>query len=112
MVWTWLLVIILFQGLQSHPYGSIILKELLETWENSQVFIYVEETPKESTETTAWAGTLLTPQLVLTSLACCVTNLKELRKEYRKLYQEPNVSEDTFDQSMNINRRNGGKEVT
>ena len=102
----------MFQGLQSHPYGSIILKELLETWENSQVFIYVEETPKESTETTAWAGTLLTPQLVLTSLACCVTNLKELRKEYRKLYQEPNVSEDTFDQSMNINRRNGGKEVT
>ena len=107
MVWTWLLVIISFQGLQSHPYGPIILKELLETWEKSQVFIYI----KESTETTAWAGTLLTPQLVLTSLACCVTNLKELKKEYRKLYQEPNVSEDTFDQSMKINRRNGGKEV-
>ena len=27
------LIIIPFQGLQSHPYGPIILKELLETWE-------------------------------------------------------------------------------
>jgi hypothetical protein len=74
MIWTWLLIIIYFRGLQSHPYGPIILKELLETWEDAQVFIYT----KESTETTAWAGTLLTPQLVLTSNACCVTNLEKL----------------------------------